>query len=112
MIIGIGTDIVDIRRMSVDFKFLDRFAQHILSKMEYNKYTDSTDKRGFLAKRIAAKEAFIKATGTASPLAQIEIDHDPNGKPFIRCTYYSMPRTHLTISDDGHYVVAFVVVED
>jgi holo-[acyl-carrier protein] synthase len=76
----------------------------------------------FLAKRFAVKEAVVKALGTGFRggvcLPDIEVVHDPLGKPSLRflgkvqnvLQQCQIIDTQLTTSDEKEYVVAFVVM--
>ena len=65
MVIGIGTDIVEIARIAdVLDRQGDAFVQRILTHSEQKQYQASKQKAAFLAKRFAAKEAVAKALGT------------------------------------------------
>ena len=124
MILGIGTDIVSIARIR---DTLDRhgaaFAQRILSDIELVALNDAKDPVAWLAKRWAAKEAFGKAAGSGivSPLtlSGIGVGHDEAGRPLFvlndaiafHLQSRGVNRTHLTISDERDYAVAFVVFE-
>ena len=74
MIYGIGTDIVEIKRVA-SMKSLDTFAKKILSKNEIKTFDDlkSSKKISYLAKQFAAKEAIAKAFGTGLKLSLIHI---------------------------------------
>ena len=114
MILGIGTDIVSIARIR---DALDRhgaqFAQRILSDAELLALNEIKDPVPWLAKRWAAKEAFGKAAGIGvrAPLtlAGIGIGHDDAGRPLFELL--GVEHTHLTLSDERDYAVAFVVFE-
>jgi holo-[acyl-carrier protein] synthase len=124
MILGIGTDIVSIARIR---DTLDRhgaaFAQRILSDIELVALNVAKDPVAWLAKRWAAKEAFGKAAGSGivSPLSLsgIGIGHDDAGRPLFvlndaiafHLQSRGVMRTHLTISDERDYAVAFVIFE-
>ena len=124
MILGIGTDIVAIARIrSTLDRHGARFAQRILSDIELVALNDSKDAVAWLAKRWAAKEAFGKAAGSGilAPLtwAGIGIGHDDAGRPLFELNdaiaFYlqsrGVTRTHLTISDERDFAVAFVIFE-
>jgi len=65
MIIGIGNDLIDIRRIDRTLKrFGDRFVARIYTAMEQEKSVGRADPAASLAKRFAAKEACSKALGT------------------------------------------------
>ena len=124
MILGIGTDIVSIARIR---DTLDRhgaaFAQRILSDIELVALNDAKDPVAWLAKRWAAKEAFGKAAGSGivSPLtlSGIGVGHDEAGRPLFvlndaiafHLQSRGVTRTHLTISDERDYAVAFLIFE-
>ena len=124
MILGIGTDIVSIARIrdTLD-RHGSRFAQRILSDIELVALNDTKDPIAWLAKRWAAKEAFGKAAGSGilAPLtwAGIGIGHDAAGRPLFELSEaiafhlqsQGVTRTHLTISDERDYAVAFVIFE-
>jgi len=123
-IYGIGTDIVEVRRMAA---ILGRrghgFARHVLHHDELLEYEASRFPERFLAKRFAAKEAFSKAMGTGfrSPvtLTNIRITHDDLGKPGFAfepelselVAQQRVGRCHLSVSDEKELVAAFVVLE-
>ena len=124
MIHGIGVDMVEIRRI---VEGLDRFgpklARRILTDTELRLYEDHPRQAGFLAKRFAAKEALVKALGTGFRdevrLKNIGIENDELGKPVLTFSG-PMPtvlqrrgilRTHLSITDERDYALAYVVLE-
>ncbi len=123
MIVGIGTDIVEIARIA---KVLERrgdaFARRILTTAEYAQYLQKKDKDRFLAKRYAAKEAVVKALGTGFRQGvswqHIEISNNSLGQPSFhlqkRAHELSQQKNiyehHLSLSDEREYVVAFVVM--
>lgn len=125
MIIGIGTDIVEVERIERSLaRNPQRFAQRILSENEYTKFKESKFPERFLAKRFAAKEAFAKALGTGIGnglnLCDIELSNSKLGKPVIsyignneKILGALKPETssHISISDEKHYAIAFVVIE-
>lgn len=128
MIIGIGSDLIDIRRVqkSLD-RFGARFTDRIFTDVEKAK-SDRRNQRGAsYAKRFAAKEACAKALGTG--LAQGVFWRDmgvvnlPGGKPTMLLTNGAAERlaaitpsghravVHLTITDDYPLAQAFVIIE-
>ena len=129
MIIGIGCDTVNMERLNKSEEFLERFGKRILGKDELeeffkDKQFDKDKVVAKLAKLYAAKEAFSKALGTGFRegifLADIQILHNKNGKPFFKIggEAQSMLRKlsasstlHLSISDDYPVAVAFVIIE-
>jgi len=124
LILGIGTDIVAIARIRDTLNRRGaQFAQRILSDAELVELNDVKEPVAWLAKRWAAKEAFGKALGTGVreplTLSGIGIGHDAAGRPLFELsdaiTFHlqsrGVTRTHLTISDEHEYAVAFVVFE-
>ena len=65
MILGIGTDIIDIRRIELTLeRFGDRFLQRVFTDVEQRKSEKRINRVESYAKRFAAKEACSKALGT------------------------------------------------
>ena len=124
MILGIGTDIISIARIRATLdRHGSRFAQRILSDLELVALNDTKNPVAWLAKRWAAKEAFGKAAGSGilAPLtwAGIGVGHDDAGRPLFELSdavafhlqSRGVTRTHLTLSDERDYAVAFVIFE-
>ena len=124
MIYGIGTDIVAVQRMdALHTRFGGKLAERILAPEERGDYAKAANKARFLAKRFAAKEALSKALGTGmrSPvsLRAMVVAHDAQGKPgfepapelaaWMRAR--AIHSTHLSLTDEQDYVVAFVIAE-
>ena len=124
MIIGIGTDILDISRMQKAYaRHGERLVQRILTPDERQQCRPK-ELIQFLAKRFAAKEAFSKALGTgiAFPMSwqAVSFLRGPNGKPLakvhaeaLQAKLYDMNVQHIYISmtDEKAYAVAFVIFE-
>ena len=88
-IFGIGTDIVNIKRMEKSLKLHgNKFKKDIFSKNEITYCEKKKNSGAFYAKRFAAKEALSKALGTGIrkgiKFKNIEISNDFYGKPSIR----------------------------
>ena len=124
MIYGIGTDVVEVKRIKKSFfKHGEALAKKILTSQELLTYKKTKVKENFLARRFAAKEAFAKALGTGmrSPVnfKAIEIIHDALGKPKIKTLpkltllikSHDIKYCHLSISDEKNIAVAFVILE-
>ena len=124
MIYGIGTDIVEVKRIREALnKHGIALAKKILTSQELLTYKNTELKENFLAKRFAAKEAFANAMGTGmrSPVnfKSIEVIHDSLGKPRIKTIQklsllvksYNIKYCHLSISDEKNIAVAFVILE-
>ena len=125
-IFGIGTDIVNIKRMEKFFnKNNNTFKKKIFSKSEIL-YCDKKSKpTSFYAKRFAAKEALSKALGTGIRkginFKDIVILNNNMGKPFIRLKGSTADflkkkiksknyRIHLSLSDDSPWAQATVII--
>jgi holo-[acyl-carrier protein] synthase len=123
MIVGVGTDIVAIARMSELWnRHGERALERILAPEEREDCRCATDPGRFLAKRFAAKEALGKALGTGirAPvsLSAIAVAHDSHGKPYFRlapdlASYLAERRltAHVSISDERDLALAFAIVE-
>jgi len=128
MIIGIGSDLIDIRRIEKALnRHGERFKQRIFTEIEQNKAEKRTAPANVFAKRFAAKEACSKALGTGIKkgvfFRDMGVENLASGKPTMILTngakkqLYSMipegkkPVIHLTITDDYPLAQAFVVIE-
>lgn len=123
MIHGIGTDLVQLRRMRAALeRHGERFALRILAASEVEAWRAHRDPARFLAKRFAAKEAFGKALGTGvavpATLHAVRVGHDAAGKPDFdydeALAAYLAERglgAHLSLSDEDDYVIAFAVID-
>lgn len=127
MIFGIGTDICRIGRIADALARSERFADKVLGPDELQTYharkaLSLVRAQRFVATRFAAKEAFGKAlgTGVAAPmtLRNAQLLNADSGKPVMVCSgtladYMCQHRlsSHVTVSDEAEYAVAFVVIE-
>ncbi|MHB8623445.1 MAG: holo-ACP synthase [Sulfuricaulis sp.] len=124
MIFGIGTDIVCVGRMRQDLdRYGLRFAERILAPGELLDFQQNANQANFLARRFAAKEAAAKAMGTGFShgvqLRDIEVTHDPHGKPMLE--FHGQAKTfiqekhvtvaHISLADEQDHAVAFVTLE-
>ena len=128
MIIGLGSDLIDIRRIAKSLeRFGERFTDRVFTEIEQAKSDRRKERAASYAKRFAAKEACAKALGTG--LAQGVFWRDmgvvnlPGGKPTMRLTRGAAARLdaitpagmraaiHLTITDDFPLAQAFVIIE-
>lgn len=122
-VIGIGTDIVEISRISnMSSQVLKRFALRILTDTEYQHYSTLKQPERYLAKRWAAKESLSKALGTG--IAQgvsfqhIEVHSLVSGQPTLHLTDKALEiatslgatQWHITLSDEVNYATAFVII--
>ena len=123
MIYGVGVDMVKVSRIRAGLeRFGDRFARRILSDSELQEFQRAGRRADFLAKRFAAKEAVAKALGRGFrdglTLRQISVVHDALGKPELRYTGRAsellrenrIGQSHLSISDEEDYALAFVAL--
>ena len=128
MIIGIGNDVIDIRRIEETLtRFGDRFIERIFTDVEIRKSERRAQRAASYAKRFAAKEACSKALGTGFRKGvfwkDMGVVNEPSGKPTMvlsggaRDELDSLvppghsARIHLTITDDFPYAHAFVLIE-
>jgi holo-[acyl-carrier protein] synthase len=124
VILGIGTDIVQVARLKAGLaRFGERYARRILDAAEYGEFETSARPEHFLAKRFAAKEAAAKAFGTGFRgtfgLRDIRVTHDSLGCPRLvlaggaqaHAARLGVRALHITLSDEADYAVAFVILE-
>ena len=123
MIIGIGIDLVDVRRMEgIIFRWQDKFLKRIFTEKEISYCNNKKNPAQRFATRYAAKEAFIKALypkGTEGiNFRDIEIsvkDNRPAVNMYDRVKKHveakGIKHIHLMLSHDGNYGIANVVLE-
>lgn len=128
MIIGIGNDVIDIRRIEKTLgAYGERFIQRIFTDVEIRKSERRAQRAASYAKRFAAKEACSKALGTGFRAGvfwkDMGVVNEPSGKPTMVLTGGAKlrldkivppghaARIHLTITDDFPYAHAFVMIE-
>lgn len=124
MIIGIGTDLIDIRRIERALtRFGHRFAQRVLVEDEYQRFCAHVKPAHYLAKRFAAKEAFSKAMGTGIHFPvnwhNVSVANERSGKPYLKFSgplaalleRRGVSRVHLSLTDEIEMACAFVVLE-
>ncbi len=128
MIIGLGSDLIDIRRVEKTLeRFGDRFLDRVFTEIERKKSDRRNARAASYAKRFAAKEACSKALGTGLRKGvfwrDMGVVNLPGGQPTIKLTGGALarleaitptgttPRIHLTITDDFPLAQAFVVIE-
>ncbi|MEG0014392.1 MAG: holo-ACP synthase [Cellulosilyticaceae bacterium] len=122
MIIGIGTDIIEVKRIEKALKDTKRFKEKLFTDKE-NLYFEKINNRiESIAGSFAAKEAVSKALGTgfrSFGMEDIEITRDGLGKPSIILLgeaqklgdSLGVDQIHLTISHCKDYAVAYAIVE-
>ena len=128
MILGLGNDIVDIRRIEETLeRYGERFITRIFTEIEVRKSETRAARAASYAKRFAAKEACSKALGTGFRRGvfwrDMGVVNEPSGKPTMRLTGGAaehlqtmipeghIARIHLTITDDFPYAQAIVMIE-
>ncbi|GAB3488740.1 holo-ACP synthase [Marinomonas epiphytica] len=125
MIIGIGTDLVEIERIEQSMEKLgERFAKRILTAYEleqWRKLSHIGKANAFIAKRFAAKEAAVKALGTGIgqgvSFQHFTIKNKTSGQPYLEVEASIEARFdvetvwHLSITDERKYAQAFVILE-
>ena len=124
MIIGIGTDIARVARFERAMaRHGERFARRLLGELERERLRDHPLPAAFLAKRFAAKEAFVKALGTGlrrgMRWTEIQVVNDALGRPSLVLSGKAQALAeaagvrslHLSLSDEEALATAFVVLE-
>ncbi len=128
MIVGIGSDLCDIRRIQTTLdRFGTRFTDRIFTDVERRRSEAKADRAASYAKRFAAKEACAKALGTGLRRGvfwrDMGVVNMRSGKPTLRLTGGAAERLaeligpgleaviHLSLTDDHPYAQAFVIIE-
>jgi holo-[acyl-carrier protein] synthase len=128
MIVGLGSDLIDIRRIEKSLeRFGERFTNRVFTEIEQRKSDRRKERAASYAKRFAAKEACSKALGTGLSHGvfwrDMGVVNLPSGKPTMQLTNGAErrlrmiipeghdPVIHLTITDDYPLAQAFVIVE-
>ncbi|WP_342641903.1 holo-ACP synthase [Rhodoligotrophos ferricapiens] len=127
MILGIGNDVIDIRRVERSLeRFGERFTSRIFTDIERRKSDRRAARAASYAKRFAAKEACSKALGTGFRKGvywrDLGVVNEPSGRPTMVLTGNARAHldrmtpegcravVHLTITDDYPYAHAFVII--
>lgn len=128
MILGIGSDLIDVRRIEKTLeRYGDRFCARVFTETEIAKAKGRKLVAATLAKRFAAKEACAKALGTGLAAGvffkDIGVVNLPSGRPTLALTGGARARLnamtprgmkavlHLSLTDDLPLAQAFVVIE-
>ena len=123
-IYGIGSDLVNVKRINLILKRNKNFKNRVFSYKEINLASKKKNKTHYYAKRFAAKEAFVKALGTGISgglsFKEIEILNNKKGKPFLKIKGKSYKiikkiikkkfKTFLSLSDEKTHAIASVVI--
>ena len=128
MILGIGSDLCDIRRIERSLaRFGTRFTHRIFTAGERTRSERRAASAASYARRFAAKEACSKALGTGMRggvfWRDMEVVNLPSGRPTLRLTGGALARLngmvppgheaviHVSLTDDPPVAQAFVVIE-
>ena len=128
MIIGLGSDLADIRRIEKTLeRYGTRFTNRIFTEIERTRSERKPDVAASYAKRFAAKEACSKALGTGFRRGVLWRDmgvvNMRSGAPTMALTNGALDRLkeitpeghraviHVTLTDDHPYAQAFVIIE-
>ena len=125
MIIGIGTDIIDTRRIKNTInRYGEKFKKRCFSNNEITRSENRFNTINSYAKRYAAKEACSKALGTGLAKGifwkDVEVVNDKYGKPFIKLHNNALKRINkitkkdynieVSLSDEKNYAIANVII--
>lgn len=121
MIIGIGIDILDVRRIQKTLaRFGERFTDKVLCAGEHRSLSGG-QLEAYLARQFSAKEAVSKALGTGMRsgvhFRNIEIARKESGAPLVKLTGEARSRAeelgvsdiHISMSDERDYAIAYVI---
>lgn len=128
MIVGIGSDLIDIRRIEKTLgRHGERFIARVFTDVERRRAEGRAQRAATYAKRFAAKEACSKALGTGIARGvywrDMGVVNQPGGKPTMHLTGEAAERLaemlpaghrgviHVTITDDFPLAQAFVIIE-
>jgi holo-[acyl-carrier protein] synthase len=128
LIVGIGSDLCDIRRIDKTLdRFGGRFTDRIFTETERARSERKADRAASYAKRFAAKEACAKALGTGLKRGvfwrDMGVVNLRSGQPTMALTGGAAKRLaeltpdgmtariHLSLTDDHPYAQAFVIIE-
>jgi holo-[acyl-carrier protein] synthase len=127
LIVGIGNDLVDIRRIEKSLeRFGERFVQRIFTEIEQKRSEGRAGRAASYAKRFAAKEACAKALGTGLRLGvfwrDMGVINLRGGKPTLQLTGGALarlqhitpagmsPQIDLSLTDEYPMAQAFVII--
>ena len=123
-IIGNGVDIVENKRIKNSLK-IKGFVNRVFTQNEINKSKNLNNKTNYFAKRLAAKEAFVKALGEGFRnninFKDIDITNDKKGRPFINISNnikkflkkkikLNKYKIFLSLSDEKKHSIAYVII--
>tara|TARA_B100001250_G_scaffold352464_1_gene325238 strand:+ start:752 stop:1141 length:390 start_codon:yes stop_codon:yes gene_type:complete len=123
-IVGNGVDIIENRRIKKSLK-IKGFINRVFTKNEIKNSKNLNNKVNYLAKRFAAKEAFVKALGEGFRnninYNDIDISNDKKGKPLINISSkvkkflkrkfkLNKYKIFISLSDEKKYSIAYVII--
>jgi len=122
LIIGIGTDIVEIDRINKAIERTPNFINKLFTKKEIEYFISRKMRPEFIAGKFAAKESVAKALGTGFRkfgFRDIEIDKDELGKPLVLLSgeakeianKFGDYKLHLSISHGRENAIAYAILE-
>jgi len=128
VIIGLGSDLSDIRRIEKTLeRYGERFTNRVFTALEQTRSERKADRAASYAKRFAAKEACAKALGTGMRRGvfwrDMGVVNLRSGQPTMALTGGAQlrlleivppghrPVVHLSLTDDHPYAQAFVIIE-
>lgn len=123
MIVGLGTDIVEIARIEAALARTPALARRILTPAEQVAFDSARTPARLLAKHFAAKEAAVKALGTGIGRGvgwqQLQVVRRSGQAPVLALSGQAaeiarqrgIRHWHLSYSDERHYVTATVIAE-
>jgi holo-[acyl-carrier protein] synthase len=127
LILGIGSDLTDIRRIQKTLeRFGERFTHRVFTDTERARSERKPDQAASYAKRFAAKEACSKALGVGIRgivWREMGVVNMRSGRPTLELTGKAAarlaqmvpdgmtPSIHVTLTDDHPYAQAFVIIE-
>jgi holo-[acyl-carrier protein] synthase len=127
MILGVGSDLIDIRRIAATIdRFGDRFTHRVFTEAERRRCDRRSARAEGYARRFAAKEACAKALGTGLRRGvfwrDMGVDNLTSGQPTLRLTGGALRRLedmtppgmiaqiHLSLTDDPPLAQAIVII--
>ena len=128
MIVGLGNDLIDIRRIEKTLaRFGSRFTERVFTEIEQAKSDRRANRAASYAKRFAAKEACAKALGTGVPRRGVHwrdlgVVNLPSGQPTMALTRGAArrlaeitpdgmsTRIDVTLTDDYPLAQAIVII--
>lgn len=108
MIVGIGVDTVEVRRIE-HFRRIPKFVESTFTSSEISNCHGN--EAVYYATRLACKEAVFKAIGFPKDWRKIEILNHEDGKPYISNKEYREYNIYISITTGIEFTTAFCVVE-